>query len=459
MPLMAKLPAGMEEHDPSTDQVRLEEQSEKLDLQPKVKEKERDESDSGYEDFDAFEEEPEDSDMEGSILHRPRPKKRAQQPPAVPQRSDKRASKILENVLLELKSLDGTVSTKEAEQQSIVSDPHELYLSSEEDASLSDDYEDVESLVEFESSPTEDGDSKPSSRASSRRSQEDTARMVSFTLVTKPQIIQIVIPPPATAAKRHSMNLEQLTSSTSSYIPSASSYIPKATRRPIPLKLYPSTRRLSVSSISSNPLSMHHSNQSLSSLPPRKSSKLSNLSNIMTNAKNSFLSSDPFATPTPDSAHEDGEQETPVTPKTPTSMAASAWKKSLGRTMSKARKPSMPKLSLAYTQGVVSHRDSSLRLAHQLALEETKELNEERARIQRAVTMPMQNSASDSAAGTPTTPQDGPLRYQDIMKNVIKAPPPPPSPVKERKMSISSKMSLGLSRRKSVKGKGERYVG
>lgn len=456
MPLMAKLPAGMEEHDPSMDQVHFEEQNEKLDLQSKVKEKERDEKDSGYEDFDAFEEEPEDSDMEGSILHRPRPKKKVQQPPAVPQRSDKRASKILENVLLELKSLDGTVSTKEEEQQSIVSDPHELYLSSEEDASLSDDYEDVESLVEFESSPTEDGDSKPSSRASSRRSQEDTARVVSFTLVTRPQIIQIIIPPPAVTAKRHSTNLEQLTSS--SYIPSASSYIPKSTRRPTPLKLHSSTRRLSVSSTSSNPLSMHHSNQSVSSLPPRKSSKLSNLSSIMTNAKNSFLTSDPFGTPTPDSAHKDDEQETPVTPKTPTSMAASAWKRSLGRTMSKARKPSMPKLSLAYTQGVVSHRDSSVRLAHQLALEETKELNEERARIQRAVTMPIQNSTPGSATGTPTTPQDGPLRYQDIMKNVIKAPPPP-SPAKERKMSISSKMSLGLSRKKSVKGKGDRYVG
>jgi hypothetical protein len=438
--------------DPSVVQVQVEEQNEKGELSSQKKE--RDEKDSGYEDFDAFDEEPEDSDMEGSILNRPRPKKPAK-PPAVPARSDKRASKILENVMLELKSLDGSVSTKEAEQQSIVSDPHELYLSSEEDASLSDDYEDVDSLVDFEASPASDGDgeeSKPSSRASSRRSQEDTARVVSFTLVTKPQIIQINIPPTA-AQKRHSMNLENLTHSTS--------YIPKAPRRPTPLKLYPSTRRMSLASVNSSngtPFT-HHSNQSLTSLPPRKSSKLSNISNIMTNAKNSFLASDPFASPARNGEDGDEEaQETPITPKTPTSMASAAWKKSLSRTMSKARKPSMPKISLAYTAGVVN-RDS--RLAMQLAAEESREAknekeaekkergSEERAQVQRSATMPV---------------QEGPVRYEDILRNAIKAPPPQSEgkeKEKDKKMSMTSKMGMGfgLSRRKSIKGRGDRYMG
>ena len=111
----------------------------------------------------------------------------------------------------------------------------------------------------------------------------------------------------------------------------------------------------------------------------------------------------------------------------------------------------MPKLSLAYTQGVVSQRD--LRLARELASEETRELEketEERAQIKRSQTMPVPTSE------TPTTPNNGPVRYQDIMKNVIRVPPPPPSPAKERKMSISSKMGLGLGRKKSVKGKVER---
>ena len=99
---------------------------------------------------------------------------------------------------------------------------------------------------------------------------------------------------------------------------------------------------------------------------------------------------------------------------------------------------------------MVSQRD--LRLARELASEEARELEketEERGQIKRSQTMPVPSSA------TPTTPNDGPVRYQDIMKNVIKAPPPP-SPAKERKMSISSKMGLGLGRRKSVKGKVER---
>ena len=103
----------------------------------------------------------------------------------------------------------------------------------------------------------------------------------------------------------------------------------------------------------------------------------------------------------------------------------------------------------------MSHRDSSLRLARELAAEETRELEKEtveKAKMQRSATMPVQ----------PTTPNEGPLRYEDIMKGVIRAPPPAPaSPAKDRKMSIGSKMSfgMGLGRKKSVKGRGDRYIG
>jgi hypothetical protein len=442
MPLMAKLPTAMGEHDPAVVQVQLEAQPRpKIDLISEEKEREE-QQDSGYEDFD-LDEEPEDSDMEGSFMHRPRPKKPAK-PPAIPQRSDKRASKILENAFLELKSLDGTVSAKkDVEQQSIVtsshqSDPHELYLSSEEDASLSDDCEDTESLVDFAASPTEDGeDSKPSSRASSRKSQEDTARVVSFTIVKKSEIIQIRIPPTTSSQNRHSTNLETLTSQLTK---SESSYV--ARRRPTLLKLYPSsTPRLSISSGSTS--LTQHSNHSLTSLPPRKSSKLSNLSSLMTTAKNSFLASDPFATQYP---QKEEDEETPVTPKTPTSIATAAWKKTLSRGIGRARKPSMPKLSLAYTAGVVSHRDS--KLAMELAAEEIREYDREkeaRASVERLQTMPLQAGAGEEK-----------VRYEDIIKRageVIKAPQPS-SPVKDRKMS----MSWGLARKKSVKGRGDRYT-
>jgi hypothetical protein len=432
MPLMTKLPDAM---DHAAGQLHLEAENQKLEFISEKKE--RDEKDSGYEDFDVLDEE-ENSDMEGSILHRPRPIK-AGKPPAVPQRSDKRASKSFDSVVLELQSLDGTVAAKDAEQLSVVSDPHELYLSSEEDASLSDDYDDSDSLVDF--APTEEGESNPSSRASSRRSQEDIARVVSFTIVTKPRIIQIRIPSTATQ-KRHSVTLDTLKSSMTNSSRSTS-YIP--TRRPPPLKLYPSSsnHRLSISSSSSTPLT-HHSNTSNMSLPVQKSRKL-NLSNIVSNAKDSFLSSDPFgSTPNPNDRQrqEKEEQERPMTPKTPTSMAAAAWKKSLSRSLSK-RRPSMPKLSLAYTAGVVSNQRDSLRLARELAAEASRE-TKERMMVQRAETMPVQS--------------DG-VRYKDIITaagEVMKAPPVP-SDGRERKMSMGHKMSLsmGLVRKRSIKGKAD----
>ncbi|KAG0646627.1 hypothetical protein D0Z07_7522 [Hyphodiscus hymeniophilus] len=404
-----------------------------------VPEQEREERDSGYEDFDALDNEPEDSDMEGSIMHRPRPKK-AVKAPVVPQRSDKRASKLLESVLLELKTLDGTVPAKDAEQSSIVSDPHELYLSSEEDVSLSD-YEDSDSLVDFE--PSEADESQPASRASSRRSQEDTARAVSLTIITKPQIIQVNIPRPA-SQNRHSTTLENhtapMTNTTTSYI---STHNP---RRSAPLTLYPTSHRLSLASTTSNPLT-YHSNQSVNSSSPRKSSKL-NLSTLVTSAKNSFLASDPFASPSQAQANENEELESPITPKTPTSMAAAAFKKSLSRSINK-RNPSMSKLSRAYKEA--ANQRESMRLARELAQEESKALRE-RIVLQRAETMPA------------TTDAGGSMRYKDIMKAAGEVVRSPTSPVRERErqrtMSMGHKVSLsvGLARRKSVKGRGDRYL-
>lgn len=205
--------------------------------------REEKDKDSGYEDFgESDQDEFLDSYMEGSIVRRAR----LEQPvktPALPQRSDKRASRLLENVMLELQSLDGS-KQKEEDKVSIVpeSDPHELYLSSEEDASFSDDYDD--SISDFEEDMNlEDAEAAraSSSRASSRKSQEDTARIVSFISVGKPQIVDIYVPntSPSTAAKRLSQNLESVNSCDTT--PTSSPQ--KSTRRPPPLKLYPAFRR------------------------------------------------------------------------------------------------------------------------------------------------------------------------------------------------------------------------
>jgi len=211
--------------------------------QRKEEMREEKDEDSGYEDFvESDQDESVDSYMEGSLVRRAR----LEQPvkaPALPQRSDKRASRLLENVMLELQSLDGS-KQKEEDKMSLVqeSDPHELYLSSEEDASFSDDNDD--SISDFEEDMNlEDAEAAraSSSRASSRKSQEDTARIVSFISVGKPQIVDIYVPntSPTTAGKRLSQNLETVNSCDTT--PTSSPQ--RTTRRPPPLKLYPAFRR------------------------------------------------------------------------------------------------------------------------------------------------------------------------------------------------------------------------
>ena len=408
------------------------------------------ERDSGYEDFGKFDDEFVDSDMEGSILNRSRPKK-TRKPPAVPQRSERRTSRVFEGTMVELKALGEFTPQEGEEQKTDASDPHERYLSSEEDASLSDDYEDSESLSEFgPSNGDTDAPRTPSSRGSGRQSQEDTARVVSFTVVGKPQIIEIFL---------HSSVCQKRNSVSFDVAPDAYS-LPKA-RRPTPLKLSPSSlRRLSVASTltattrtSSTPSQslFHESTVSLTTLPTRKSSKLaSNLSSLVNSTKHAFLGSDPFP------AHEAKEyfplntggvqESTPEPPKTPISIAAAAWRTGLSRTLSKARKSSMPKISLAYTAGITQSRNDSKSNLAASGEEEaaTDEIDPWKQR-QRAAT-------------TPQTPHEGPIRYEDIMRTAIKSPPPPPyTPVKDRKLSLGMR---GLTRRKSVRGRSDdRYLG
>ncbi|KUJ17315.1 uncharacterized protein LY89DRAFT_50810 [Mollisia scopiformis] len=456
--------------------------------------------DSGYEDFQEFDEEDEclDSDMEGSIIHRGRPKK-AVRAPAIPARNERRASKILENVMLELQTLDGK-EAKDTDSRSMVpeSDPHESYLSSEEDASLSDDYDDLESLSGTASPSAEDADNEEGresfSRGSRRKSQEDTARVVSFICVGKPQIVDIFISSNhaspiergnGSIPKRHSMNLEALTALTQTQ----SSSPAKSSRRPTPLKLYPnSIRRMSISSITSShtsnssynqPAPTNASNTNLSSLPPRKSSRLAlNINSLITSTKttlqksvsasaavpsHSFLTSDPFSTT---ASNEDTQ---PTTPKTPTSIAAAAWKRGLSKTLTKARKPSMPKLYTAYTNSSsasISPDKKRISTAHSnlssnnLAriISESIPDAETRSRssvyssassqrdpavepvveVKRSSTMPVLTSPTTSTSYIPP---------------VVQKPPPIPASTTPVSAGGRRSFSLGLGRKKSVKTK------
>jgi len=108
----------------------------------------------------------------------------------------------------------------------------------------------------------------------------------------------------------------------------------------------------------------------------------------------------------------------------------------------------MPKINLAYTAGVVTPRPSNSISKIDLvqpasergSIESTSKVVEEPKAIQRSQTMPM--------PPTPSTPCGGPVRYEDIMRNVIRAPPVPMTSPKEKRG-----FGLGLVRRKSTKGK------
>ncbi|PVH76567.1 hypothetical protein DL98DRAFT_592155 [Cadophora sp. DSE1049] len=451
----------------------------------------------GYdeEDFEEFDqEECLDSDMEGSILHRPRPKK-VVKTLVLPQRSEKRTSRILDNVLLELKNIDGS-RTKENDMSRLdQEDPHELYLSSEEDASLSDDYEDTDSLLDFEETYSEDENGGSSSRASSRRSQEITATVVSF-MVVKPHIVEIHIPSnhtaPVTPADEKPDSIDTALPTITTKAPSPAPQLRPAMRRPPPLNLQ-NARPMSMATTSSYIPSSYTpampTNASMVNLsstgsvphPVRKSSRLASLvtstkaslsartTSFSASSTHSFLDSDPFAqtsthsnpplTPT--------ELSTPVTPKTPTSQS-SAWKKSLSRTLSKARKPSLQKINLAYNTSLsntASQRASTMSSATMPTFSRitsnpeptTPNLLEENNRLENSNAQPSERiievpvRRAETMPVTPS-PREAPMQYQDLMKNRV--PPPIPNNAQQqqpREGRKSFSLGMGLGRKKSLK--------
>jgi hypothetical protein len=384
MPLMAKQLPALE---------RVREQSVSRTLNTDIEEH----YDSEIDDFQEREEE-EVSD--GSILNQPRLNKTAI--PAIPPRSELRASRIFENLTIELEALEKAQLEEKLKNQPVESDPYKSYLSSEEEGSESADEFD-ESIVEL------DSDRPPSSRASSRCSHEDTARMVSFMFVGKPQLVEVASHDRPASLKRRSTDMSVESR--------------ESRRRPSPLRLIPtitgssilSTRKSSLASSKSLPLRQY-------TYPAAAASTLSVAS------KNSFLQSDPFPTPNPNEV-EKVSSSSDAFPKTPTAINA-AWKGSIlgvTRTLNKAAKkrPSMPKLSLACTSA--SPRQPS-----------------------GTPTTATPNTATPISASSPMprpSQDQGPVNYRDIMRNVIREPPPVSPSLKTKSSSF-----LGMARRRSIKG-------
>jgi len=333
----------------------------------------------------------------GSILNQPRMSKVAL--PAIPPKSELRASRILENLTIELETLEKAALEEKSKDQSVESDPYKSYLSSEEEGSESADEFD-ESIVEL------DSDRPPSSRASSSCSHEDTARVVSFMFVGKPQLVEVVSHDRSSLKRRSTDRSESR----------------ESRRRPSPLRLIPgstlSPRTSSLTSSSKNlPLRQY-------TLPDAAASTLSVAS------KHSFLQSDPFRTPNPNEV-EKVSSSSDAFPKTPTSINT-AWKGGIlgvTRTLSKAakKKPSMPKLSLPNTSASPRHPPGT-------------------------PTTATPNTATPISASSPMprpSQDQGPVNYQDILRGAIRGAPPPSPNLKTKSSSL---FLLGMTRRRSIKG-------
>ena len=391
------------------------------------------------------------------------PPKQRPSVPALPQRSEKRASMILNNIMLDLQNMEGfnsksASSTKLSQEASF--DPHESYLSSEEDASLSDDGED--SLLDFEaeSPATENEEQKIHSRTSSRGSQEE-ARVVSFTMVSKPKIIEIhhmrSISNPTT--REHSpSNSSELPSRLSLDISTSTNTTTTPLRRVSNLA---SVHRLSISSISAlSSYSASISASSNTSHPPRKSSKFSSF--MSKHSQSSFLGSEyrsPSPSISPASNNTPGYQSRRMSgvgsierPKTAfAGEKEQKWtlnkgltKSSVNSTIANAMKkrPSMPKINLAYTPGVVTPRTSNSSKSN-LSSNVSTPVETPQTGIRRSSTTPVDKSQISK-------PLEGSVKYEDIIKNVIRAPPAPSatSPLS----ALSPKTGFfGLGRRKSLK--------
>ncbi|KAH7166035.1 hypothetical protein EDB81DRAFT_781075 [Dactylonectria macrodidyma] len=204
----------------------------------------------------------------------------AEQAPALPEKSARRASRMLDGIIIPQKM----ATEDQPPPLTAQSIPHDVYLSSEEDASSSaDDFSDFE----FETS------SDDSQQSSVRRgSQEDTARVVSVVFSGKPCIV----------------NLPRRSISPSSS--ETSSRPPSRLRRTSTLPII--DRRVSISSSPSS-----SSVRSSILHPPRTSSMLP--SHRVEKQKPLFLSIDPFATKA-DREDEHQNAGDMKTPKTPTGM-------------------------------------------------------------------------------------------------------------------------------------------
>jgi hypothetical protein len=369
--------------------------------------------------FDKFD----DMDHQDAMVPSPKRMLANDDAPKLPPKSARRASRMLDNLGLKL---GGAVEAAELGQTTT---PHDVYLSSEEDASSdADDFSDYDydSSVEDPTSPTR------------RTSHEDTARVVSVVFAGKPSIVDL----PAT--RKRPISCSSL-GTTRTRLSTESSAPAKA----------PTTTATAIEDRPSSPASTTSSRYSRLSkdAPPNRRSML--LSEILVKKKPPFLSIDPYANGSTYSLGVpkaldslEGETLSAKTPRTPTTLL-----KGVTRSFSLSRRRSRPNLSSP--QAAVPKLDTSFTSSNpnrNSVLSPAPAVDQQQQQQQQS-----QPHKHEQQPNTPMTP----ITYNDILRavkrnaTVMGAPSPPsdimsptsPSPATARKGILS-----GLSvRRRSVK--------
>lgn len=310
--------------------------------------------------------------------------------PVLPEKSSLRASRLLDNLNLKFPE---SVKTTELSQAT----PHDIYLSSEEDASSSaDDFSDYE----FES----DSEDPESPR---RTSYEVMARVVSVVYMGKPSIIDL--PASRRSISPNSIEARRRASTVSSMSP----YIQR-----------------SATPTESATSSIHQQS-------PRKNSLMSSL---LSKKKPPFLNIDPYANGStyslePAPAKQYTEDDTVKTPRTPTVLL-----KNMSRTLSLVRKRSRPVLNTNALQKNITYENRP----------------ESPAPPARARTEPINAMSQAPLPSPPVTYND---IIQAAKKNSMMAPPQPspvlehpePSPITPTTSSKRGILSGLAARRRSIK--------
>jgi hypothetical protein len=270
--------------------------------------------------FDKFD----DMDSQDTMAPSPMRVRSNGQVPELPPKSALRASRLLDNFGLKL---GGAV---EAAELAETATPHDVYLSSEEDASSdADDFSDYDydSSVEDPTSPTR------------RSSHEDTARVVSVVFAGKPSIVDLPV------AKKRPISGSSLGTTRTRSSTDSSAKPPLTTAAPTPA----TTDERPVTS-SSTTSSRYSQPRSIKDAASNRRSML--LSELLTKKKPPpFLSIDPYANGSTymldmpkalDSL--EGETQSAKSPRTPTAIF-----KGVTRSLSLARRRSRPNLDSSQT--------------------------------------------------------------------------------------------------------------